>query len=87
MFTALAFGLCALILEHPGAPFAAIGYITDSGTCEYKLVLPDNGPQQTPPIEIKKAEPHRFAVRIIPGGGAVVFVDDLSFELPRGERI
>jgi hypothetical protein len=91
MFTILAFGLCALVIETPedrvGArflvdeyPAVAIG-IVDRGQCRTTLVLAAG--RQTLGIPID-GQFHRFKVEKIDQASAVVWIDnERSFVVPR----
>jgi len=85
MFATLFAGLCAIVIEHGALPVIADGYIT-RGECSYRLMLPDGGGQETPPLAIKEGEPRRFMAQI-KRDRAFLFVDDIMFDLPRGEAL
>jgi hypothetical protein len=85
MFTTLFAGLCAVMVEHSRLPAVAVGEIV-GGECAFRLILGDSGDEETPPLEIRAGEPHRFMVQIKPDV-AFLFVDDMLFDLRRGERL
>jgi hypothetical protein len=88
MFTALAFGLCAYMMEplagHFPNPVVVIGEVVGE-KCKPYMMLPDAGP--TPPLRWGHMESaHRFQVQI-GEHNALVWVDSEMVSVPRGEPI
>jgi hypothetical protein len=88
MFTALIFGLCALVIEGrpgdqigPAIQYPAIGIGVASGNrCRVELVLAAN--TVTPGIPINGGF-HRFKVGEVDASSAVLWIDEQSFTIPR----
>jgi hypothetical protein len=91
MFTFLAFGLCAFVIETPedrvGARFVADEYpavgigIVERGLCQLSIVLTVG--KQTLGLPINR-QIHRFKVEKIDQASAVVWIDnEQSFVVPR----
>jgi hypothetical protein len=88
MFTALIFGLCALVIEGrpgdpigPAAQYPAVGIgIVSANRCRVQLVLAAN--TVTPGIPINGGF-HRFKVGEVDTSSAVLWVDEKSFTIPR----
>jgi hypothetical protein len=90
MFTALTFGLCALMIEGlPGDPitrvdikYPAVGIgIVAKNQCRVELFLIAD--TTTPGISISGGKPHRFKVEKVDHSTAVIWVDAQSFTVPR----
>lgn len=89
MFTALTFGLCALIIEgqtsdpitRPDIAYPAVGIgIVARNRCRVELVLAaDSG---TPGIPIN-GRYHQFKVGKVDSSSAVIWIDEQSFTIPR----
>jgi hypothetical protein len=90
MFTILAFGLCALVIETPqdrlGARFVADEYpavgvgVVYRNQCRLALVIAAG--RQTLGLPIN-GQIHRFRVEKIDQASAVIWVDDESFAVAR----
>ncbi len=89
MFTALTFGLCALVLEGlasdpirgPAIQYPAVGIGVVAGNrCRVELVLAAD--TITPGIPIN-GRPHRFKVGPVDHSSAVILVDEQTFNIPR----
>jgi hypothetical protein len=87
MFTVLIAGLCAIVVANHNPPLIAVGYL-DQDKCQYRLMLQDTGNEHTPPLEVKpnSGQSFKYSAQIKPNG-AFLFLDDLMFELPVGERL
>jgi hypothetical protein len=81
-------GLCAMVVEQHSPPMIAIGYIDRQGDCSYRLMLHDTGEEKTPPLEVKpeSSQLFQYSAQIKPNA-AFLFLNDLMFELPRGEQL
>jgi hypothetical protein len=89
MFTALAFGLCAMVLEGlanepiggPAIQYPAVGIGTVVGNrCRKELVLAAD--TITPGIPIN-GRAYRFKVGTVDHSSAVIWVNDQQFTIPR----
>jgi hypothetical protein len=90
MFTILAFGLCALVLEKSNhqiqvntmvSDYPAVGIgIIDNDKCRVSLVLQSGLP--TPWLMMNRL-PHTFRVEQISETSAVLWVDNDSYIIPR----
>ena len=89
MFTALIFGLCALVLEGlpddpirgPAIQYPAVGIGVVAGNrCRVELVLAAD--TITPGIPIN-GKAHRFKVGPVDHSSAVIWVDEQPFNIPR----
>jgi hypothetical protein len=89
MFTALTFGLCALIIEGlasdpirgPGVEYPAVGIGVVAGArCRVEFVLAANS--ITPSIPMNGSH-HRFKVGSVDSSSATLWVDHASFMIPR----
>jgi hypothetical protein len=89
MFTALTFGLCALVLEGlegdpirgPAVEYPAVGVgVVVGNRCRVQLVLAAD--TTTPGIPMN-GRPHRFRVGKVDHSSAVIWVDDQLFTIPR----
>jgi hypothetical protein len=87
MFTTLLFGLCAMVISFPQAPWAAvhIGEIA-AGRCIPRGIITDTDGQETVPIKIGAGVPHRFKVAI-EANHATVTVDGHEFIVPRSRSL
>jgi hypothetical protein len=89
MFTSLAFGLCAMVLEGlasdpikgPAVQYPAVGIgIVNGSRCRVELVLAAD--TITPGLPINGGV-HWFKIGTVDSSSAVIWVDDHRFNIPR----
>jgi hypothetical protein len=89
MFTSLAFGLCAMVLEGlasdpikgPAVQYPAVGLgIVNGNRCRVELVLAAD--TITPGLPMNGGV-HWFKIGAVDSSSAVIWVDDHRFNIPR----